>query len=207
MIIGITGGPGSGKSTVLRYFRDSGYAVASADSFVHGLLKADEKVKGRIRECFGRSFFNADGTVNRRKLAAAVFSSRSRRIKLESIVHPPVIEALAEIISIAREKKRGLAVEIPLLYEKKLRSMVDRAVVVYSGEAMMKNRLMKKFRITEKEALGRIRAQLPIDRKKKLADYVILNDNNGREGRAFLRKQVREILCDRPGLHDGRKAR
>lgn len=171
MLVALTGGFGTGKSTVLEMFRECGARVLSADSIVHELL-GREDVKEKIRERFGSYVFNSDGSINRKALAERVFSSDVQRRWIENLLHPEVFKKIEEFYS---DSPGGITiVEIPLLYETSTEDRFDAVIVVYAPESEVRKRLQSRG-FTEAEINRRIKAQLDIEEKKRRADYIVDN--------------------------------
>ncbi|MDO8626831.1 MAG: dephospho-CoA kinase [Candidatus Diapherotrites archaeon] len=167
LIVGLTSGFGCGKSTVASAFIELGTEVLDLDKVVKKVSKIPE-LKKRIQKEFG--------TTNSEKLAEKVFSSPADLKKLNSIIHPKVFAELKETISNHRKSGKILVVEIPLLYETKSANLFDFVLVVDCSRKNQLERLLKRG-FSKKDALKRIRAQLPLQEKLKKADLVI--DNNG----------------------------
>jgi dephospho-CoA kinase len=176
VVIGITGSFGSGKTTVARLLHESsGAFVIDADRIVHGLLRSDKTVKGKIRKVFGGAIFKKDKTVDRGKLAALVFQDVRELKKLNAIVHPAVI---AVIRRKAREAQAGIvAIDAPLLIEAGLARAVDKVIVVTLPFSKLTERLLKRKAFSKDEIRKRIKAQMPQEAKRRFADFVI--DNSG----------------------------
>ncbi len=164
-VYGLTGGIGSGKSTVLALLKKKGAFVQDADAIVRELLDKDRTVRAAVKRTFG--------TVERKELARRVFNSRRERKILERILHPRVRKRMWSAL---RKKKSGVAVfDIPLLYESKWEKKLDGVIVV---NASLKTRLarLKKRGVSNAEARRRIKAQMSLAEKARRADFVI--DNN-----------------------------
>ena len=189
MIIGLTGGMGSGKSSALRIFKEIGCRAISADTIAHSILKKDTKVIKAIIKTFGEGIIGKSGTINRKKLGRIVFEDDYKRKKLESIIHPAIIAALKREVAKSKSRKNSLIVEAPLLFEKKLAYLFDGTVVVYVTEKTAIRRLMGRDKLSLKEAGKRLKMQLPLSEKKKIADYVINNNTTIRN----LKRQVRSL--------------
>ncbi len=174
LVLGLTGGIGSGKSTVLAMFKDKGAFTLDADRIVHDLLEKNRLVRHAIKQRFGTSVFDAAGVLNKRELASVVFDSKAKRRTLEAILHPRVRAAMWNALV---ERRGNVAVlDIPLLYESKWQADLDGVIVVDASLKKRVARLVKKgFSVSE--AAKRIRAQMNLDEKVRLADFVI--DNNG----------------------------
>ena len=179
LIIGITGSLGTGKTTVAKIFKRLGAVVLDADEIAHRLIEPNTPAWRRIKGCFGSGILRKDGTINRRALAKGVFSERRRLDKLCGIIHPLVYkEVEKKVRQIKRSNAEAIVVlDAPLLLESGGRWKVDKLVVVTARRDVQIKRAMGKFGLTRKEALQRIKAQMPLSEKEKAADFVI--DNKG----------------------------
>ncbi len=176
IVIGLTGGIATGKSTVAKMFSDLGAKVLSADDIVHDLLNRKD-IRRMILEEFGEGVFDRDGTIDRKKLGSIVFSDSEKKIRLEAIIHPYVLQDLAEEAERFRGSENGvLILEIPLLIETSFTGKVDKVIVVTAEQETQINRLVKRYGICRDEALQRIKSQLPLSQKVKFADWVINTD-------------------------------
>ncbi len=191
--VGLTGGIGSGKSTVAAILESLGIAVISADLLAHEVMSAGSPGATRIQKTFGDSVLARDGSVDRAKLGAIVFGDPAKRLALEGIVHPEVRKKSAG--EKARLEQRGDALgvyEIPLLFEKKLEDQFDLIVTVAVSSEIQVERLMKRSGLTVEQAYARISSQLSQDLKIQASDFVIWNDGDERE----LRKQTQKIIAE-----------
>lgn len=175
LIIGITGGFGSGKSTVAKIFKGWGAQVIDADKIAHQLLKPKTKSYSKIIAAFGRGILKQDKTIARNKLAQIVFPNKNLRIKLNQITHPTIIRRIKNKINTSKEKL--IVLDAPLLVEAGLRKSIDRLIVVKIRRKVQIERLLKKTSLTESDILRRIKSQIPLENKVRLADFVI--DNSG----------------------------
>jgi len=185
LVVGLTGGISSGKSTVLRIFRKLGSRTIDADKIAHQLTKPGTTVFKEIVRKFGKEVLDRKGTLNRKRLADIIFRDKRKRKWLNEITHPRIIaeikRRIREIKKLAtRSKLRGsgrkrniLLVDIPLLFEAKLEYLVDKIVLVYVPEKIQIERLRRDNNLSLKEARARIDAQIPLYKKKKYADYII----------------------------------
>ncbi len=177
LVVGLTGGPASGKTTVAKMLEDLGARVISADEIVHDLLDKNPGVRKEIIEAFGTAVLDEKGQINRRKLAEIIFEDAEKRACLEGIIHPRVLAIIKSEIDNFRKQGAGvLVVEIPLLIETSSIGMVDKVLVVSAEQETQIERLQKRYGISRCEALLRIRAQLPIAEKIKYADWVVNTD-------------------------------
>lgn len=197
VVIGLTGGIGSGKSTVARILTDLGAAVIDADAIVHELQAKGMPMVAELAAAFGPGILTADGALDRKALGAIVFSDEAARLKLNQIVHPQVGAEFARRLAAAVAANTPLVVlDIPLLFEGRESGKgsaaarnVATTVVVWVPESVQIERQMRRDGCTRAEAEQRVRAQLPLDRKRELADHVI--DNSG--PLADTERQVREL--------------
>lgn len=181
-----------GKSSVLAEFRRLGAATLDSDRVVAGLLR-ERTVIAVIRRLLGPDVVNARGRLLRRKVAARVFSSPALRRGLEDIIHPRVMLNVDAFIRKERKPGRIIVVEVPLLFEGGYEARFDRTVTVFTTRRTAITRL-KAAGITEKEAAERLKAQLPITRKRRLADYCISNEGTAQQLRLRVRKVFNDLL-------------
>ncbi|MDP2858560.1 MAG: dephospho-CoA kinase [Bacillota bacterium] len=180
LVVGLTGGIASGKSTVSRILRNLDAEVIDSDIIAHELTRPGSACYNRIVEAFGHGFLNPDGTLNRRRLGRRVFDNRDELNRLNSILHPAVISIVQQKIDEAGRRPSPpevLVIDAPLLIEAGMVSMVDVVWVVRVDESTQMERLIARDRLSLDEALSRIRAQMPLKDKIKFADVVI--DNSG----------------------------
>ena len=176
-VIGITGGIASGKSTASNMVREMGFTVIDADYASRVVVEPGQKAYGEIIDQFGESILYEDGTLNREKLGAIIFTDEEKRKQLNRIVHPAVRTYMNEEREAAFERGEKIVfLDIPLLFESKLTHMVDKTVLIYVDQDVQLQRLMARNNLTEEQAKARINSQMPLSEKKALADEVI--DNN-----------------------------
>ncbi|TLG72489.1 dephospho-CoA kinase [Culicoidibacter larvae] len=174
-VIGLTGGIASGKTTVANMLEEFGYYVLDSDKIAHQAMH-DSKIKKQIDETFGDIAFDSKGEVDRKFLGSVVFKDPIQLAKLNSIIHPYVYHHLEHMI--ASRHNAIVFVDVPLLFEAKFTTLTDKNIVVYAPKEIQIQRLMDRNDFTEEQALERIEAQMPIDEKRDLADFVV--DNSGR---------------------------
>ncbi|OAT81305.1 dephospho-CoA kinase [Desulfotomaculum copahuensis] len=202
MIVGLTGGIATGKSTVSALFRKLGAHIIDFDELAHMVIEPGRPAWREIIRQFGPAVLNPDQTVDRQKLGRIVFNHPDRLTGLNRIVHPAVFAADREITAGILEKEpRALIIkDVPLLTETAAREMVEKVIVVYaSPEVQMQRMLGRGF--NREEAQKRIDAQDPLSEKLKFADYVVYNDGSLEE----TERQVKEIY-GRLQADAGRKA-
>lgn len=178
LIIGLTGGIASGKSTVANMLKELNIPVVDADEEARLAVEKGKKAYSEIVAYFGEEILMEDGSIDRAKLGGIIFPNEEKRKVLNSIVHPAVRENMVQKKDHYLTDGHNLVVlDIPLLYESKLTHMVDKVMVVYVDEKTQLERLMARNGFSMEEAQSRIASQLPLSEKLKWADAVI--NNNG----------------------------
>ncbi|WP_299235921.1 dephospho-CoA kinase [uncultured Halomonas sp.] len=190
MIIGLTGGIASGKSTVARAFAALGAPWVDADDIAREVVEPGEPALAEIAERFGARVLNGDGTLNRRALREIVFADERERRWLESATHPRIRERLVEHLARihASGAPYGLLVS-PLLFESGQSEMVDRALVIDVPEALQIERTAARDEVDADQARAIVAAQMPRHERLARADDVL--DNGGSE--AAMRRRVSEL--------------
>ena len=180
IIIGITGSFGSGKSTVAKCLKERGCLVIDADKIAHSLLKAGTPAYAKLRKIFPGSF-------SRKKIGARAFKDKKLLQELNRIIHPQVIRIIREKTDSTKAKK--IILDVPLLIEAGMHKNVDKVIVVKINRKEQIRRMKKKFFFSKAEILSRIKAQLPLSDKVRIADFVIDNSGSLQE----TKKQVENI--------------
>lgn len=198
IVLGLTGGIASGKSTVAHMFRAKGYTVLDSDIFARDVVMPHKPAWCDIRETFGDEYLLPDGTLNRRLLGSTIFADDAARDRLNQIIHPRVIELIEQGIEVSRQKGEALVVvDIPLLFEIGYDRAVDVTVVVNVRPEVQMSRLMTRDGLDATEAQNRIDAQLPLSTKVEQADYVIDNSGTLEETTQQVAKLLEELLQPR----------
>jgi len=191
LLVGLTGGIGSGKSTVAGMLEDRGAVVLDADEFARRAVAAGTPGFRHVVDTFGRRVIAEDGEIDRARLARIVFAEPQDRERLEAIVHPEVARLLHEELQPYRDTDRVVVYAVPLLVENGLQSMFAEVVVVTAPEDLRVERLMARG-MAEDDARARIRAQLTDDEREAVATHVLRNDSSV-EG---LERQVDELWAE-----------
>lgn len=173
--VGLTGGLASGKSFVGQTLAELGCHLVKADELGHAvLLPGGEAYEEVIRE-FGWEVLNAEGLIDRRKLGSIVFRDPALLEKLNRIVHPPVIRREEELIAAAAGKDPNgiVVVEAAILIETGSHKRFDKLILAVCSEAEQIERAMRRDSLSREEVMARLRRQMPLEEKKKYADYII----------------------------------
>ena len=191
LLVGLTGGIATGKSTVSAMLAHLGCRVIDADQLAREVVAPGQPAHAAIVAEFGPEVLQADGYLDRKRLGAIVFSDPARRKRLEGITHPAVRQRQQRLLSTLEEEEHaGLVIwDVPLLYETNGDGKVDRVVVVTTDEDTELARLIARDGSGEVDARARIRSQMPVAEKARRAHYVI--DNSG--SRADTERRVREV--------------
>ncbi|WP_041090928.1 dephospho-CoA kinase [Jeotgalibacillus soli] len=193
MIIGLTGGIASGKSTVANWLKEQQYTVIDADISARTVVEPGKPAFNQIIKTFGQDILSAEGGLDRAKLGAVIFNDEDKRKQLNEIVHPAVrADMLAQKEQLLNAGKQTIIMDIPLLFESKLQWMVDKIIVVFVEAETQKERLMKRNQYTEEEAQARISSQLSLAEKAKQGDAVINNGGTIEESIEQLIKLLKE---------------
>jgi len=188
-VIGLTGGIGSGKSTVSGFLAELGAIIIDADKVGHELLKHDTEVWREVVAAFGRQILTPGGEIDRKKLGEIVFSHPESLSKLNQIMHPRMYGIVKAQLEGYRKRGVGVVVlEAPLLVEADWTSLVDEVWVTVVSQSTVLKRLKEKFRLSEPEALARIHSQLPSEERVKHADVIINTDCDLDELRAKVKQ-------------------
>lgn len=189
--VGLTGGIATGKSTVSRLFVECGACLIDADVLAREAVAPGKPACREIATAFGRDMLRADGSVDRERLGAAVFADHAKRARLEAIIHPQVFAEEDRLFreATAADPHAVVLFDAALLIETGAHKRKDRVIVVTADEQTQLRRLMERNKLPEEEVRKRIRSQMPLADKVKLADYVI----DGTLPMEQLRAEVRRI--------------
>ena len=199
LVIGVTGGVGTGKSTVAKMFGDLGARVIDADALAHEAMRTGSVAWRRIVEDFGEGILHPDRSINRQALGGIVFTDEDARRRLEDIIHPQVLKAIKRQLHAWKKNGRDLMVvlDVPLLLEAGLASMVDVVVVVRADPAAQHARLMQQRDWSEAEIQRRTGAQWSLADKEEHADAIVENSGT----LADTRRQVRQLWKTQCAAH------
>ncbi len=188
-VLGLTGGIGSGKSTVCRMFAELGAEVVDADRLARDVVEIGQPALAEIVQAFGPEMLLPDGHLDRGRLAALIFRDAAARERLNGITHPRIRERIWEEVAARSVRPGVLILDIPLLYENARTDLVEAVIVVWVDRETQLRRLREREGLSLEEAQRRIAAQMPLEEKRARADHII--DNTG--GLAKTRRQVRAV--------------
>ncbi len=198
LLVGLTGGIATGKSTVSAIFRSLGCVVIDADRLAREVVEPGEPAYGEIVDAFGPGVLQPDGALDRKKLGAIVFADPGRRQRLEAITHPRIRARFTRRLQVLSEQGfTGIVIfDAPVMIESGNDKNMDRLVVVLTDVATQATRLVAREGIDENEAARRIASQMPVAEKAQRADYVIDNRGDPAHTEAQTRRVHAALLDD-----------
>ena len=181
-VIGLTGGIGSGKSTVSEFLRQKGYCIIDADQIAHTITEKGSPVLRQLADVFGSEILFDDGSLNRKKLAAIAFSDRQRKQQLEDITTSRVLEIIEEKLAIhlKNDRERIVFLDAPLLFETGADALTDVVWLVDAEQELRICRTMERDGVSREDVLRRIANQLP-DAEKRIRAGEIIDNGKGKE--------------------------
>lgn len=171
--VALTGGIGSGKSTVTQLFEELGTPVIDADIIAHQLVEKGKPALKQIQKTFGNEIIQPDGSLNRQKLREQVFSNETQKKKLESILHPLIYLRISTLLD--KLNNNYCIISIPLLFETQMTDFVDRIVVIDCPLATQIERVKKRDQLTEDRIMSIIDSQVSREYRKARANDIIEN--------------------------------
>ena len=184
-VVGLTGGIGTGKSSALNEFERLGAATVSLDRIAHEQAKPGREGHLAVVRAFGKKVLGPAGFIDRRALGEKVFKSPAALKKLEKATHPAI---LREMVKLVNKLKGVVVVDVPLLFEKKLQKHFDATILISCRPAAQLRRVTKRDGLTAAQARRRMKAQMPLGAKRRLADHTIDNDRDSAALRAKIAK-------------------
>ncbi len=191
-VIGLTGGIGSGKSTVSQFLAELGAVSVDADEIGHQALKPNTEAWHEVVAAFGRQILATNGNIDRKKLGRIVFGDSESLLRLNRIMHPRMYNMVKAQLERYQEQGVGVTVlEAPLLLEANWTSLVGEIWVTVASESTVLRRLQEKTGLSKSESLARLRSQMSNEERVKHADVIIDTDCDLDE----LRRKVKELWC------------
>lgn len=202
MKLGLTGGIASGKSTVSAMLADQGALLIDADEVAREVVLPGSPTLAAIAERFGNDILLPDGSLDRKRLGNIVFRDEQERRALEAITHPAIRARMNELASEYERSQpdKLIIVDIPLLYESKMQSLFDGIIVVYVPRELQLDRLMKRDGLSEEQAMQRLDAQMNIEDKRQMADYVIHNEGDLDRTKRQVLELIKQIEYEKGSL-------
>ena len=183
MIVGLTGGIGTGKSTVSRKLRERGYPVIDLDVISREVIEYPEVIDELVRNFGNEILENQNNTsgkksISRNKLRQTVFKEEKKVSVLNSIMHPPIVEEMRRQVENLKKNYKTVFVEVQLLFEAKLEKEFDLTVLVYADKKTQLERVLKRDGRKEEEVQQIINAQMDMTEKRRMSNYIIENNGN-----------------------------
>ena len=200
-VFGLTGGIGSGKSTVARLFREEKIPVVDADGISREVTLPGKPAHAAIVRNFGTGILLPDGRIDRKKLGAVVFADPGKRAELEAITHPRIMEGIREEVSALAAAGHAIAiVEAALIHEKGRQGLFEAVIGVGCDREMQVERLMRRDGIPRQGALRIVSSQMDPEEKARASDYVIDNSGDLASTRTQVRALARKLRVGRGHL-------
>ncbi len=177
MKIGITGGIGSGKTYVSKIIEEAGYKVFNADIIAKQIMVEDDSVRELIISVFGDDSYK-NKELNRTYIASKAFSSVENVNKLNSIVHPPMVYMINELMEAELKSSKIVFVEAALIFEAEVDAILDHVLLITADEEIRVSRIKKRDNFSEVEIRERMKFQIPENEKENLADFTIKNNSS-----------------------------
>ncbi len=195
LIVGLTGGVASGKTTVSRVLKEEGAYIIDADQMARELVRPHTPAWRKLVRAFGKDILREDGSLHRKKLADKVFTNLRQRKLLNQILHPRIrkeMERRAKEIG-QKDPEAVVVIDAPLLVELGDHRKMDKLIVVISTQTQQIERLKERDGISSEEALRIFSSQMPVEDKVKLADFVIRNEGSLQETKKKTREVYKEL--------------
>lgn len=189
--IGLTGGIGTGKSTVSKILSSEGLKIIDADLIAREVLEKNPRILDMIRTQFGSGFFDWRGEFRRKEFGNHIFRFPKQRIKYEGIIMPYIRDTIEK--EFEKHEKNGeklVVLDAPTLIENKMHTEMDYVILVCADNSVQLKRIMNRDKLTKSEAVSRINAQMPMEAKKEFANIIIDNNNDLIE----TQKQVYDLI-------------
>ncbi|PHS70855.1 MAG: dephospho-CoA kinase [Cycloclasticus sp.] len=199
LTIGLTGGIGSGKSTVTSLFKEQNIPVIDADEVAHNIVQPKQPALAEIRNTFGNRVITPDGSLDRDILREIVFRNKNEKLKLENILHPIIFKTMREQLNSINSPYGILS--IPLLFETNYQQEVDRVLVIDCPESVQKKRIKGRDSLDDEMINSIIKSQCSREYKVKFADDVLINNGSLKD----LKTRVQQLHKFYLGMSTGNK--
>lgn len=192
--IGITGGIGSGKSTISDMLRKKGFSIIDADIVAREVLRIYPEILQKVKEQFGKEFFNEKGEFKRKEFGNYIFAVEERRKKYENIIMPFIIEYIfIKLDRLKEEGKQVCFVDAATLIENNLHKHMDVNILVWVDSKTQIERVKNRDHLTVEQVIDRLSSQMPLEDKKKVCDFIIDNSKTLEHTEKELYRALREI--------------
>jgi len=195
LVIGLTGGVASGKTTVSEVLREEGAILIDADQIARELVQPQTPAWQELVRVFGNEILDRDGSIHRQKLASLIFSNPRRRSLLNRILHPRIKEEISRRLKGIQQKdpEAIVVIDAPLLIETGGHREMDKVIVVVSTETQQIERLRRRNQLSEEQARAMLSSQMSLEEKTTVADYVICNEGSPEETRQKAKNVFKEL--------------
>lgn len=191
IILGLTGGIATGKSTADNFFLENNIPVVDTDKIAHDLMEPDQASYLAIVNYFGKDILNNNQEIDRKKLGQIVFSDRNQLAKLNELTHPLIYqETQRQLDEFVKQKQSLIVMDVPLLFESGFDALADQTLIVSADPEVQLQRLMDRNNLTKTDAMNRINSQMSLQEKEQKANYVIYNNSSRDE----LNRQLQELV-------------
>lgn len=192
MILGLTGGIGTGKSTVAKMLREKNIPVVDTDSISKEIIEYPEIIE-KIKAEISSKIFNNENKLDRKKLSEIVFENKDKLKKLNEIMHPVILKKMWEEVEKLKKDYKIIVVDIPLLFEINMENEVDKVLLIYSSKEIQIERIMNRDGRSREEAIKIINSQMPLYKKREKSDYIIQNNDSLEKLKKNLDKVVQKL--------------
>lgn len=193
-IIGLTGGIGSGKSTIASWFREWHIPVIDGDKLVREAVNPGSPVLSILADAFGKEILSEEGTLKRRQLGQIVFQDKAKLSRLNQIMHPAIWHLVESRLKACKDAGEKLAVlDMPLLIEAGWQSRVDSVWVVYVSTEVQISRVMKRDGLKRSQVMAIMQNQIPVEEKLSYADVIINNEGSEENTRRQVLQELSKI--------------
>ena len=192
MIVGLTGGIGSGKSSAAKFFIELGIDVIDADEASKNILDANLEAKNKFLDTFGKEFLDTNNKIDRSLLRSEIFKNEEKKTLLESIIHPLVREQILKFIE--NSKSIYKIIMVPLIFETKSESFYDKIVVVDCEEKMQINRASKRDKKSADNIIDIMKVQASRQERNSIADIIIMNNDSLEDLKKEVTKTHQKLL-------------
>lgn len=179
MVVGLTGQTGAGKSTVSKIFASNGFSVINADSVAREVVEKGSKCLDEIADFFGDSILNDDGSLNRKALAAIVFSDKTKLETLDSIIYPYITSHILKLIGeYSEQNEKLILLDAPTLFESRSDDFCEIIISVIADPEIREKRIIERDCLTHEQARNRMASQLDDEYYESRSDYIIHNNGD-----------------------------